>query len=69
MHKYLEYFILMRLSWRHQEKIIAHEKPNQQATWSKHGVWGWYICPALEHYRCYKVFVTETIAERIYEVV
>ena len=31
-------------------KIIAHEKPSQQATWSKHGVAVWYISPALEHY-------------------
>ena len=38
-------------------KIVAYEKPNQRATWSKHRVLGWYIIPALEHYRCYKVFV------------
>ena len=31
-------------------KIIAHEKPAQQATRRKHGVVGWYIGPALEHY-------------------
>ena len=30
---------------------------------------GWCIGPALEHYRCYKVFVTETTSERIDDVV
>ena len=39
-------------------RIIAHEKPVQRETWSRHGVVGWYIGPVLEPYRCYKVFVT-----------
>ena len=30
---------------------------------------GWYIVPELEHFRCYKVFVTETRSERIAYVV
>ena len=47
------------------KKIISHLKPNQHATWRKHGVSGWYIGPELEHHRCYKVFVTETRSERI----
>ena len=50
-------------------KIIAHEKPNQRATWSKHGVSGWNIGPELEQYRCYKVFVTETTPEIISDIV
>ena len=35
-------------------KLIAHEKPNQHASWSKHGLAGWYIGPALQHYRFYR---------------
>ena len=50
-------------------KIIAYKKPNQLATWSKHGVSGWYIGPALDHYRWYKVFVTEKKSEIISDVV
>ena len=50
-------------------KIVAHEKPNEHATWSKHVVLGCYILPALEHYRCYKLFVTETRSYRIDDVV
>ena len=50
-------------------KIIAHKKPDQRATWSKHGVAGWFIGPALEHCRYYKVFVAEKRIERITDVV
>ena len=50
-------------------KMIAHEKPAQRATWITHGVSGCHISPELEHYRCYKVFVTETRSERIDDIV
>jgi hypothetical protein len=33
-------------------RIIAHETPNRRRTWAPHGHFGWYIGPALEHYRC-----------------
>jgi hypothetical protein len=36
-------------------RIIAHETPSQRRTWTPHGQDGWYIGPALEHYRCYTV--------------
>jgi hypothetical protein len=32
--------------------IIAHETTNRSKTWAPHGQDGWYIGPALEHYRC-----------------
>jgi hypothetical protein len=32
-------------------RIIAHEKPNQRASWDPHGVDGYYLGPALDHYR------------------
>ena len=50
-------------------KIIAHERPTERGTWIKHVVVGWFIGPTLEHLKFYKVFVTETISERIYDVV
>jgi hypothetical protein len=34
-------------------RIIAHEAPGKRRTWAPHGQDGWYIVPALEHYRCY----------------
>jgi hypothetical protein len=50
-------------------RIIAHEKPNRRRTWAPHGQDGWYIGPALEHYRCYTVYITKTRGERVVETV
>jgi hypothetical protein len=33
------------------KRILAHEKPGRKRTWAPHGQDGWYIVPALEHYR------------------
>jgi hypothetical protein len=50
-------------------RIIAHETPNRRRTWAPHGQDGWYIGTALEHYRCYTVYITKTRGERIVETV
>jgi hypothetical protein len=50
-------------------RIKAHETPNRRRTWAPHGQDGWYIGPALEHYRCYTVYVTKTRGERVVETV
>ena len=42
-----------------------HEKPKQRASWEYHGVKGWYIAPAPEHYRCIKCYVPKTQSVRI----
>jgi hypothetical protein len=49
--------------------IIAHETPNHRRTWAPHGQYGWYIGPALEHCRCYTVYITKTQSEQIVETV
>jgi hypothetical protein len=49
--------------------IIAHETPSRRRTWAPHGQYGWYIGPALEHYRCYTVYITKKKGERIVETV
>jgi hypothetical protein len=46
-------------------KVLVHEKPNIRETWAPYGVKGWYIGPALHHYRCYRVWVWATNAERV----
>jgi hypothetical protein len=33
-------------------RTFVHETPNHRRTWAPHGQYGWYIVPALEHYRC-----------------
>jgi hypothetical protein len=50
-------------------RIIAHETPSRRRTWAPHGKDGWYIGPALEHYRCYTVYITKTRTKRIVETV
>jgi hypothetical protein len=50
-------------------RIISHETPGRRRTWSPHGQDGWYIGPALEHYRCYTVYITKTRSNRIVETV
>jgi hypothetical protein len=50
-------------------RIIVHETPNMRQTWAPHGKDGWYIEPALEHYRCYTVYITKTRGERVVETV
>jgi hypothetical protein len=50
-------------------RIIAHETPNMRRTWAPHGEDGWYIGPAMEHYRCYTAYITKTRGERVVETV
>jgi hypothetical protein len=38
-------------------RIIAHETPNRRHTWAPYGQDGWYFGPALEHDRCYTVYI------------
>jgi hypothetical protein len=50
-------------------RIIAHETPGRRRTWAPHGQDGWYIGPALEHYRCYIVYFTKSRSRRVVETV
>ena len=44
-------------------KVIIHEKPKQRNSWDQHGKLGWYLGPALEHYRYNRVYCNETRGE------
>ena len=46
-------------------RVLVHENPQNRETWAPHAVEGWYIGPALAHYRCYRVWVNDTSAERV----
>ena len=50
-------------------RVLVHVKPENRATWAPHADDGWYIGPANEHYRCYRVYMTETKAERITDTI
>ena len=49
--------------------VQVFETPEQRRTWDPHSVDGWYIGPAMEHYRNHQVWVAKTKAERIAEQV
>jgi hypothetical protein len=46
-------------------RVLVHEKPANRGTWSPHATPGWYIGPAMHHYRCFRIWITETSAERV----
>lgn len=50
-------------------KVVVHEKPNQRRSWATHGIDGWYIGHAPDHYRCYQVYVPATNGERFTDTV
>ena len=35
--------------------IVVHERPDGRPTWSHHGLRGFYLGPAMHHYRCARV--------------
>eukprot|EP01034_Spumella_vulgaris_P031394 gene31394-38776_t len=45
--------------------VIIHETPATRPSWGPHGKHGFYLGPALEHYRCYNIFVTATGRTRV----
>ena len=50
-------------------RVIIHDKPSNRDSWAAHGLDGWYLGPALESYRCYLCWLTETRRERICDTV
>jgi hypothetical protein len=46
-------------------RVLVHEKPSIRRTWAPHAANGWYVGPAMNHYRCYRVWVKETTSKRI----
>ena len=49
--------------------IIIHGKSNIRKAWAPYGVEGWYLGPALGHYRCYRVYTAKTGGERVLDTV
>lgn len=46
-------------------KVIIHNKSAERNTWGAHGQAGWYVGPALAHYRCFKVVPNATGITRV----
>ena len=41
-------------------KVVVHKKPTKRETWDPAGTNGFYLGPAMQHYRCYSCYVTKT---------
>ncbi|CAJ1934140.1 unnamed protein product [Cylindrotheca closterium] len=50
-------------------RVLAHEKPATRQTWAPHGLDGWYVGPAMDSYRCYRIWIYDTRAIRICDTV
>ena len=50
-------------------KVLIHDKPSVRASWAPHGVSGYYLGPAMQHYRSYRVWSSATKAIRIADTV
>ena len=49
--------------------MLIHEKISTRSTWAPHGVEVWYLDPAMEHYKCYRVCAAKTRGERITDTI
>ena len=50
-------------------KVIVHVDPTIRGTWELNGDQGWYVGPALDHYRCITCYFPRTRTTRICETV
>ena len=50
-------------------KIVAHIDPSNKATWELNGEVGWYVGPAMQHYRCITAYFPRTRTTRICDMV
>ena len=41
-------------------KVVIHDTVNQHNSWSTHGIEFFYVVPAIEQYRCHKLYITST---------
>jgi Reverse transcriptase (RNA-dependent DNA polymerase) len=46
-------------------RILIHDKPTARSSWAPHGVPGYYLGPALKHYRSYRVWASTSKTTRI----
>lgn len=45
--------------------VLVHEKRGERGTWDPHGSNAWYIGPSMGHYRCYRIWMVDSRAERV----
>ena len=50
-------------------KVVFHNKPSQLASWAFHGQEGWYIGPAMDHYRNITAYFPKLRIEKVTDTV
>ena len=50
-------------------KVVSFVGPSERGPWSPHGDVGFYLGPALDHYRCFHIWIPKTRAYRIVDSV
>ena len=50
-------------------RVMVFESPQVRETWAPHAVDGWYLGPAMEHYRCFTTWIADTRAERVSDTI
>lgn len=45
--------------------VVVYETPSIRQSWAAHGLDGFYLGPAIDHYRSYNVFVVDTRSNRV----
>lgn len=50
-------------------RVVAYENSQQRPSWGAHGKDGFYLGPALQHYRCWRIHITETNSTRISDTI
>jgi hypothetical protein len=51
--------------YANRTRVLVHEKPATRGTWAPHGVDDWYIGPSMLRYRCYRIWIPETLSVRV----
>jgi hypothetical protein len=46
-------------------KITCFESPESRSSWAGHGRLGYYLGPSLTHYRCHRVWISDTRSVRV----
>ncbi|MGL5936265.1 MAG: hypothetical protein ACRCZI_11665, partial [Cetobacterium sp.] len=46
-------------------RVLAHARAGERDTWATHAFEAWYVGPATEHYRCFRVWATKSRKTRI----
>jgi hypothetical protein len=49
--------------------VLVHDKPSNRGTWAPHGTKGWYIGPAMNHYRSFTVYIPTTSSTRVTDTI